>query len=74
MLEVCGKDCCCEAGISIFCVAMICRVVVTIATCGVVPAVGRHRLAMLCYRVLSCNYRGHPCRYLFLLPSLEKEK
>lgn len=46
MPEVHGKDCCCEIEIPVYYVAMICRGVVTIATCGVVLAIGRHRVAM----------------------------
>lgn len=38
--ETYEKDCCCDAGIYVCCVVMICRVIVTIAICWVVLLLG----------------------------------
>ena len=46
VLKVSGRDCCCETWISVCCVVMICGVVVTIATCGIMLLVGCQRLAV----------------------------
>ncbi|CAI9272973.1 unnamed protein product [Lactuca saligna] len=43
--EVYERDCCCETGFPVGCVATICRVAVTIATSGIRLVAGRHKLA-----------------------------
>lgn len=58
MSEVCVRDCCCEIGISVCCVVTIWGVVVTIAICGIVLVIGRHKLVVRVVVIFAAELDG----------------